>query len=515
MSRFLNSFQVQLYGALLLLTALLAVALFVNSQTLLQLERLEDVEEELSGSQLSNVYLLSSLARRYFNTSDPEIQDSIGNAIHNTIINVQNIQNALLEGNEEEGLPALTDEALRPLIEDSNVEWAEYIGLIEEVLEHGEEANIGAEEAQVHTELLSRIDNQSVIVYIYTERVVEGLDFGLDQQRNLVNQVTYAIGIVTVLSVGIAVYVVSRSVRAVARLSNTAQDFAKGRLASRADTETFTEIAAVGAVFNDMAQRLGATIRELENQAQEAQAARIKAERSDEVKSAFLASMSHELRTPLNSIINFTKFVIRGMMGPVTERQEETLNKVVASGQHLLSLINDVLDMSKIESGSLNLFVEDNIDMKAIIDTVVTNTQGLLDEKPVTLTVELPEEMPLMRGDRKRLTQILLNLVSNACKFTVGSVSIKASVKNKELLIHIKDTGAGIAEEDKAAVFEAFRQTKSGLRSGEGTGLGMPISKNLVEAHGGRLWFESVVGEGSSFYVSLPIKSEQLIPVSL
>jgi signal transduction histidine kinase len=308
---------------------------------------------------------------------------------------------------------------------------------------------------------------------------------------------------------------VTRTTRAVDSLSSTAQEFARGHLQVRADTATFNEIADVGDVFNTMAQRLSATIRELENQAQEAQTARVKAERSDQVKSAFLASMSHELRTPLNSIINFSKFVVRGVMGPVTERQEETLNKVVASGQHLLSLINDVLDMSKIESGSLNLFVEDDVDVKAIVETVVNNSQSLLAEKPVSLRTELPAELPSLRGDKKRLTQILFNLVSNACKFTEqGSVVISARQENQELVLLIKDTGPGIAEEDRIAVFEAFKQTRSGLRSGEGTGLGMPISKSLVEAHGGRLWFDSVVGQGTSFYVSLPIKSEQLVPIS-
>jgi signal transduction histidine kinase len=516
MTRFWNSFQVQLYGVLLLLTALLVGSLYINSQSLAQLEQLEDVEEELTGSQLSNVYLLASLARRYANAADPDTQTAVGNLLRATISNAQEIQDNLLEGNAEEGLPAITDAALQlqPLIEDANREWSSYIALLEGLLEQVQDTSETSENILNQDEVLTQIDRQSVTVYTYTDRIVEGLDFGLDQQRNFANQTTYFIGFVTLVSLGLAIFVVSRSVRAVASLSNTAQEFAKGRFSTKADTETFTEIAEVGTVFNDMAQRLGSIIRELENQALEAQNARLKAERSDEVKSAFLASMSHELRTPLNSIINFSKFVVRGMMGPVTERQEETLNKVVASGQHLLSLINDVLDMSKIESGSLSLFVEDNVDLKAIVDSVVTNSQSLLADKAVSLETQLPEEIPFLRGDKKRITQILLNLVSNACKFTdEGSVLISMAVDKQELIITVKDTGAGIAEDDRLAVFEAFKQTRSGLRSGEGTGLGMPISKSLVEAHQGRLWFDSTVGQGTSFYVSLPIKSEQLVPI--
>lgn len=235
------------------------------------------------------------------------------------------------------------------------------------------------------------------------------------------------------------------------------------------------------------------------------------AQYADKVKSAFLASMSHELRTPLNSVINYSKFVVKGVMGPVTERQEETLNKVVASGQHLLSLINDVLDMSKIESGSLTLFIEDDLNLNTILDTAISSGESLLHEKPVNLEQDIQANLPMMRGDRKRITQILLNIVSNACKFTEeGLVKIRASVEEGNLLVSVQDTGPGIAEKDRELVFSSFKQTGTGLRQGEGTGLGMPISKNLAEAHGGKLWFESEVGKGSTFYVKLPIQSETL-----
>ncbi|GAB5492865.1 MAG: hypothetical protein Phog2KO_30800 [Phototrophicaceae bacterium] len=233
------------------------------------------------------------------------------------------------------------------------------------------------------------------------------------------------------------------------------------------------------------------------------------AQYSDQVKSAFLASMSHELRTPLNSVINFTKFVVRGVMGPVTERQVETLNKVVGSGQHLLSLINDVLDMSKIESGSLSLFIEDDVDINAILETVISTGESLRDEKPFEIQKDIQENLPAMRVDRKRITQILLNVVSNACKFTEeGFVKVEAKVKDKQLYVSVKDTGAGIAKEDYDSVFLSFKQTDTGLRQGEGTGLGMPISKSLAEAHGGKLWFESEVGKGTIFYVTLPLDAE-------
>jgi signal transduction histidine kinase len=191
----------------------------------------------------------------------------------------------------------------------------------------------------------------------------------------------------------------------------------------------------------------------------------------------------------------------------------ESLTKVVDSAKHLLNLINDVLDMSKIESGSLNLFVEENINLNEIITHATETTQALLLDKPVTMYMEV-ETLPLVKGDRQRILQILLNILSNACKFTEeGSITFRAKTQGDEICLSVTDTGPGISLEDQAKVFEPFKQTQTGIRQGSGTGLGMPISKSLAEAHHGRLWLESTVGKGTTFYVALPIASEAL-PVS-
>jgi len=254
---------------------------------------------------------------------------------------------------------------------------------------------------------------------------------------------------------------------------------------------------------------------QLQNQIVVVDQARERAERSDQVKSAFLASMSHELRTPLNAVINFTRFVIDGDTGPVNEQQTELLTEVVGSAKHLLNLINDVLDMSKIEAGSLNLFIEDDVNLNGLVTNVVSTGRALLAGKPTRLNTEVEENLPPIRADRQRILQILLNIMSNACKFTdEGSITVKVSQKNGEVIIALADTGPGIAPEDQAMVFEAFKQTKTGLRQGGGTGLGMPIARSLAEAHGGRLWLESEFGKGTTFYVALPIKSEVLVPMS-
>lgn len=254
----------------------------------------------------------------------------------------------------------------------------------------------------------------------------------------------------------------------------------------------------------------GVQLRELAHQAD---AAREKAEQSDHIKSAFLASMSHELRTPLNSVINFTRFVADGDTGEINEQQKELLTEVIDSAHHLLNLINDVLDISKIEAGGLNLFIEDNVDVTQIVRNVASVGRSLIVDKPVTLeTVIEPDILPI-RADRQRVLQVLLNIMSNACKFTdAGSITTRVACQNNEIVISVTDTGPGIAVAEQEAVFQAFKQTQVGLRRGNGTGLGMPIARSLTEAHGGRLWLESEPGKGSTFFVSLPVKSEILLP---
>jgi signal transduction histidine kinase len=272
-------------------------------------------------------------------------------------------------------------------------------------------------------------------------------------------------------------------------------------------------MSLVSRVRDQYIKVLETTQHQLRQRIIEVDQARAQAERSDQVKSAFLASMSHELRTPLNAIINFTKFVVKGELGPVNTEQQETLSEVVDSAKHLLNLINDVLDMSKIESGSLNLFVTDDIDLRSIINQVVTTGKSLLDEKPVEIQTQVAADLPSIRGDRQRLVQIMLNIMSNACKFTeTGSITISARQASHSVIIAVSDTGPGIAPEDQDAVFQAFKQTTSGLRQGGGTGLGMPISKSLVEAHGGQLDLKSSAGAGATFTITLPIKSDVLVP---
>lgn len=243
----------------------------------------------------------------------------------------------------------------------------------------------------------------------------------------------------------------------------------------------------------------------------DAREAHLRAEEANQFKSQFLANMSHELRTPLNAIVNFSQIMAMEILGPLNEEQKTTIDDVVFSSKHLLSLINDVLDISKIQSGMMNLFIEEGIDVKAIMDNALSTAKTLIDGKPIEILEDFDKQLPIITGDRRRIQQILLNLVSNAAKFTTeGSITLSAKWQADKVLFGIMDTGSGIAEEDIELIFEPFTQTDEGAKLGGGTGLGLPISKSLVEAHGGEMWVESEVGDGSSFFFTLPITSDKL-----
>lgn len=233
----------------------------------------------------------------------------------------------------------------------------------------------------------------------------------------------------------------------------------------------------------------------------------------DRLKSAFLANMSHELRTPLNSILGFADVMIEGLDGPLTPNMENDLKLIQKNGQHLLHLINDVLDMAKIESGKLNLIIE-KFNLHEIFEEVASITSPLASEKDIALFIESDSDKEVfVSADRTRLRQVLINLMNNAMKFTdKGKISIYAACEDREnVLIAVKDTGVGIPSDHLESIFHEFTQVDSSTtRKVGGTGLGLPISRRLIEMHGGKLWAESsgVEGEGSTFYVILPIEAK-------
>ncbi len=233
--------------------------------------------------------------------------------------------------------------------------------------------------------------------------------------------------------------------------------------------------------------------------------AKERAEESDRLKSAFLATMSHELRTPLNSIIGFTGIILQGIVGPLNEEQKKQLNMVRGSAQHLLSLINDILDISKIEAGQLQIAYEE-YDLPDAIEKTLATVRPLAEKKGLCLTSSISGDINKITGDRRRTEQILLNLISNAVKFTnEGSVIVECEIGDNGIALRVADTGIGIKEKDLETIFQPFRQIDSGLtRKYEGTGLGLSICKKLVELMGGTIWVKSILGSGTTFGFYLP-----------
>jgi len=235
-------------------------------------------------------------------------------------------------------------------------------------------------------------------------------------------------------------------------------------------------------------------------------------EEASQHKSQFLANMSHELRTPLNAILGYTELMADGAYGEPSEKMLCILKRLEANGRHLLGLINDVLDLSKIEAGQLVLELSD-YSVQDIAQTVRSTLEPLAADKKLAFKVEMASELPPGHGDGRRLTQVLINLVGNAIKFTdAGEVVIKAAATDGSFYVSVRDTGPGISAADQAKLFQEFQQADNAITKKKGgTGLGLAISKRIIEMHGGKIWVESQPGQGCTFAFTLPVIVERQV----
>jgi signal transduction histidine kinase len=265
---------------------------------------------------------------------------------------------------------------------------------------------------------------------------------------------------------------------------------ASGDFSGRVDASNRDELGALGANVNRMNDELDRLYGEL------ATASRHKSE--------FLASMSHELRTPLNAIIGFSQVLRERMVGDLNEKQEEYLDDVISSGNHLLSLINDILDLSKVEAGQVELEVAP-FSLRQTLERGVVMVRERARRDGVQVTLSADPELDVVEGDERRIRQVIFNLLSNAVKFTPpgGAVGVSAAPVDGNVRVSVADTGPGIAADDQQRIFEEFQQTDLGAQR-EGTGLGLALSKKLIELHGGRIWVDSELGKGSTFVFTLP-----------
>ena len=267
---------------------------------------------------------------------------------------------------------------------------------------------------------------------------------------------------------------------------------ASGDFSGHVDVTNRDELGALATNVNRMNDELRRLYRELETTSQH--------------KSDFLANMSHELRTPMNAIIGFSQVLREGLVGDVNAKQAEYLDDILSSGNHLLSLINDVLDLSKVEAGQVELQVAP-FSLQDALERGVSMVREQATADGVQVTLHRNGALDVVSGDERRIRQVIFNLLSNAVKFTPegGEVDVRARQIDGEMRVSVADSGPGIGAEDLERIFEEFQQTEAGARQREGTGLGLALSKRFVEMHGGRIWCESEVGKGSTFEFTLPL----------
>jgi len=292
------------------------------------------------------------------------------------------------------------------------------------------------------------------------------------------------------------VHFVSRRVHAVAE---------RGDLGEPVALRSLDEVGALTRAFEQL--RRGYV-----EQLMRERAAHRQAQEADRYKGEFLTTVSHELRTPLNALLGFTEVLLAEIEGPLTEGQREDLRMIRASGEHLLSLFNNVLDMSALASGRIQLNLE-TVEMRQVLDEAASILEGQRQGKAVAIVVDCPDFMPELEADPVRLRQIVMNLGTNALKFTArGEVRLFARFNGREVSIGVRDTGVGIASEDLPVLFEEFTQVGASELSRRGSGLGLSIVRELVNLHAGRVEVESELGRGSTFTVMLPVPPLRMEP---
>ncbi len=318
------------------------------------------------------------------------------------------------------------------------------------------------------------------------------------------------------LAVATAVLLARRLVRPIESIQVAAARIGSGALDQRIEVASRDELGALADEFNRMAEQLGTSYAELEHKVEErtrelATALEELDEKTRELeaaslhKIAFLANMSHELRTPLNAILGFSQVLREGLFGELNEKQREYVEDILSSGHHLLSLINDVLDLSKVEAGQIELEIAP-FSLRNALESGVVMVRERAARDGVRIELSAVPDVDVVAGDQRRVRQVIFNLLSNAVKFTPagGTVDVGAARVNGEVRVSVSDTGPGIALDDRERIFEEVQQADGGIEQGEGTGLGLALSKQLVELHGGRIWVDSEPGRGSTFVFTLP-----------
>jgi signal transduction histidine kinase len=498
------SLHAKLMGAFLVVTLLfIAMAAFgVHSalETGRQSRQLDQAHQRVGWSQ----QIEQALARQmHFSVLALLSQDE---AAIEKVLRENNRFNETLARLDDAGLPeqhglieqirASQDEAMSVVADTANAIRDRSLGSVTRpLLEHQE---------RLDTEITERV---AALVRAEQSRMARLRDSIADANRtSLVVQGAFAVA--AVLLAWLCGFVISWSFIMPVREAEVFLDrVAAGDFSGRIAVRNGDEFGILAQRMNRMSQELDRLDREQREAVAELGRLNTRLEQASRAKSEFLANMSHELRTPLNAILGFTEMMVDGLYGDVPEELKEPLDDVQVNGRHLLRLINDVLDLAKIEAGRMELAPRE-YSVPELVGSVRASLRSLAADKGLEFVTEVPDDLPIACGDGGRITQCLMNLAGNALKFTrKGRVTIGVALQDGELIYRVSDTGIGIAPEELQNVFAEFRQVDATVtRQFGGTGLGLSISKKFVEMHGGRIWVESRVGEGSTFYFSVPLR---------
>jgi signal transduction histidine kinase len=377
-------------------------------------------------------------------------------------------------------------------------DYEEFIRIVSQVIEliragrAAEGRDLQLSKATPHTERLERLTNELV------NKAESDMVISIDATHEAYANSRKAVMLFVLASIGLALllgYGISSSiVRPVQKMETRMREIASGEFTSAVVVRNQDELGALAADLNRMSDQLGTLYRQLEA--------------ANQHKSEFLANMSHELRTPLNAIIGFSEVLKDEMFGQLNDKQLEYARDIYTSGHHLLSLINDILDLAKIEAGRMELAVS-TFDVSATLENALTLVRGRAARQGIQLELQVDEGLGTFSGDERKFRQTLLNLLSNAVKFTPekGRVQVVAGPVDDGIQVSVIDTGVGIPKEEQEAIFDAFHQVPGNERTqGEGTGLGLTLAKQFVEMHGGRIWVRSEPAKGSAFTFILPTR---------
>jgi signal transduction histidine kinase len=500
------SVHAKLLGAFLVVTLLFVVMAMVSFQTLVNTTRqsrlLDEAHERVSWAH--------------------QIEQALARQMHFTVLALLSqeevaISKILRENNRFNNLLAKIETSestgLHALIEQIRTSQDEAMGVVADMANAIRDGKLGGitRELRDRQERLDNEISQRVGQLVATEqgrmaRLRDSVEAA--NHKSLVLTATFAVGAVALAL--LCGFVISWSFILPVR---KAQDFlgevAAGKFEGRISVPNRDEFGALAEQMNHMSRELHRL--DVEQRSAAAELGRVNEQlaRASQAKSEFLANMSHELRTPMNAILGFSEMMLDELYGAVPDELKEPLTDIQVNGRHLLRLINDVLDLSKIEAGRMELALGE-YSPREVIDTARTSLGSLAAEKGLAFVALVPDDLPVATGDSGRLSQCLINLAGNALKFTKqGRVEIGVEVVDDALVYRVADTGIGIPASELENVFTEFRQVDATVtREFGGTGLGLSITKKFVEMHGGRIWVESELGKGSTFYISVPLHAE-------